>query len=113
MVKPPAVLPKPKNLDPRPVGEEEDDEEEEDSPTRARAMPFKLLGRDAKGRIEARQLLVPQAAPMAIRLAEATAAAREERQRLKEKVLQIDRVIQDQNNDQVLRFVSTPMTLQF
>lgn len=79
----PAVLPKPKNV----LRSFQEDDDEEEAP---RGMAFKLLAKDGKGRIETRQLMVPEEAPMAIKLQKAEAAARAEKQRLKEKVLQME-----------------------
>ena len=84
----PAVLPKPKNMDTRfqSLDDEGDDEEE----IKPKGVTFKLLGRDTKGRIETRQLLVPEETPMVMKLVQAEAAARLEKQKLKEKVLQME-----------------------
>ena len=92
----------------------------------APAMTFKLLSRDAKGlyyiylytiytlyihtylilyyttyythagRVESRQLLVPTEAPMALKLVQSEEVRREERQRLKEKVLQISESLDEE-----------------
>ena len=82
-----AVLPKPKNVDTRFQSGEDDDEEEEIKP---KGVAFKLLGRDTKGRIETRQLLVPEETPMVVKLVQSEAAAKLEKQKLKEKVLQME-----------------------
>ena len=49
----------------------------------APTVAFKLLSRDTRGRVETRQLLVPEEAPMAVKLAKAEAAMRLEKQKLK------------------------------
>eukprot|EP01035_Chromulina_nebulosa_P008583 gene8583-11636_t len=54
------------------------------------SVTFKLLSRDAKGRIESRQLLVPQDSTMAVKLQKAEEEMRIEKQKLKERVLQIE-----------------------
>lgn len=53
-------------------------------------MPFKLLGRDGKGRIETRQLMVPEEAPMVAKLLKSEAQMKIEKQKLKEKVLAME-----------------------
>lgn len=102
-----AVLPKPKNNAPA---------AEDDQPTvttshhhhqhhhhsapAAPAMKFSLLSRDNKGRVEARQLLVPKDNPMAVKLAKAEEEARLEKLRIKERTLQLNSL----NNDDVSIF---------
>ncbi len=81
------MLPKPKNVASRSL---DDDDDEDGAGSTPRGIPFKLLGRDTKGRIETRQLLVPEEAPMVVKLLKSEAALRLEKQRLKEKVLQIE-----------------------
>lgn len=66
------------------------DEEDESKPKNT--MSFKLLSRDNKGRVEARQLLVPQDNPMAQKVMKAEEELRLEKQRLKERVLQINQM---------------------
>lgn len=91
----PAVLPKPKNYR-LPV----DDDQPDDTPTMGglmggpggRGVTFKLLSRDAKGRFETRQLLVPEDNKMAVKLAKSEEALKIEKQKLKERVLQIDKL---------------------
>ena len=53
----------------------------------APTVAFKLLSRDTRGRVETRQLLVPEEAPMAVKLAKAEAAMRLEKQKLKVNLL--------------------------
>lgn len=92
----PAVLPKPKNYR-LPA---DDDDQPDDTPTMGtgmggpggRGVTFKLLSRDAKGRFETRQLLVPEDNKMAVKLAKSEEALRIEKQKLKERVLQIDKL---------------------
>jgi len=88
----PAVLPKPKNFR-LPT---DDDDQPDDTPTMGgpggRGVTFKLLSRDAKGRFETRQLLVPEDNKMAVKLAKSEEALRIEKQKLKERVLQIDKL---------------------
>ena len=96
----PAVLPKPKNFR-LPT---DDDDQLDDTPTLGsgmgmgmggpggRGVTFKLLSRDAKGRFETRQLLVPEDNKMAVTLAKSEEALRIEKQKLKERVLQIDKL---------------------
>ena len=79
------MLPKPKNVSTRSF----DDSLTSEEPA-PRGMAFKLLGRDSKGRVETRQLLVPEEAPMVTKLLKSEAERRLERQRIKEKVLQIE-----------------------
>ena len=83
----PAVLPKPRNVFTRFSADEEDVEEV------AKGVTFKMLSRDARGRIETRQLQLPEETKLATRLAKVEAVKREEKQRLKEKVLQLDSVL--------------------
>ena len=71
-----------------------DDDDEEDfveeeilPPKQKSAVTFKLLSRDGKGRVEARNLLVPQDSPMVMMIQQTKDSEREERQRLKERVL--------------------------
>lgn len=96
----PAVLPKPKNSF-RSHPDDEDQYDQAMGPTMGpdsssgaggRGVTFKLLSRDAKGRFETRQLQVPQDNQMAVKLAKAEEAMRIEKQRLKERVLQIDQL---------------------
>ncbi len=103
----PAVLPKPKNY--RTTLPDDDDQAEDHSHHNnssnnqsgggngmggagGRGVTFKLLSRDAKGRFETRQLQVPEDNKMAVRLAKAEETLRIEKQRLKERVLQIDQL---------------------
>ena len=55
-------------------------------------MAFKLLSRDIKGRFETRQMLVPSNNKMAIKLIAAEEELKLEKQKLKEKVLQIEQL---------------------
>lgn len=83
-------LPKPKNVasEYRPGG---DDEVDEDGNSSSRGtVAFKLLSRDSKGRVETRQLLVPEDASMAVKQIKTEAAMKLEKQKIKEKVLQIE-----------------------
>lgn len=80
------MLPKPKNAV---RAHPDDDDEEVQAP---RGVTFKLLSRDNKGRFETRQLQLPEDSQMAVRLAKAEEAMRAEKQRLKERVLQIDQL---------------------
>ena len=95
----PAVLPKPKNY--RTTLLDDEDEDQGDGTTNTgnsgtgaggRGVTFKLLSRDAKGRFETRQLQVPEDNKMAVKLAKAEETQRIEKQRLKERVLQIDQL---------------------
>lgn len=93
----PAVLPKPKNH--RPILPEDEDEDQAENNNNSgaggvggRGVTFKLLSRDAKGRFETRQLQVPEDNKMAVKLAKAEETQRIEKQRLKERVLQIDQL---------------------
>jgi hypothetical protein len=54
------------------------------------AMKFSLLSRDNKGRLEARQLLVPKENPMAVKLAKAEEAAKMEKMKIKERTLALN-----------------------
>lgn len=91
----PTVLPKPKNtfaplLD---DGDDisDDDEEDDDIDGQVRTVSFKLLSRDNRGRIETRQLLVPEESTMAIKLQKSEQQEREQRQQLKARVLELHR----------------------
>lgn len=96
----PAVLPKPKNaaaVNMCAAGAT--------SSPAAASVAFKLLSRDAKGRVEARQLLVPQTSTMAVKLQKAEEELKIEKQRLKERVLQIESLVaeaefEEANNQQ-------------
>ena len=92
----PAVLPKPKNVSSRFSA---DDEDEID--TSQKGVAFKLLSRDNKGKIETRQLLIPEANQISLRLAKAEAARREARLRLKQQVLNLDSQFEDDEMDEV------------
>lgn len=48
------------------------------------------------GRVESRQLLVPTEAPMVLKLVQSEEVRREERQRLKEKVLQMSESLDEE-----------------
>ncbi len=72
-----------------------DDEDDGGSEKPRSTMTFKLLSRDNKGRLEARQLLVPQDNPMAQKVMKAEEELRLEKQRLKERVLQINQLTAD------------------
>lgn len=87
----PAVLPKPKNYRVA-VDDEEEGPSSGGGGPGGRGVTFKLLSRDAKGRFETRQLLVPEDNKMAVKLAKSEEAMRIEKQRLKERVLQIDQL---------------------
>jgi hypothetical protein len=99
-----AVMPKPKNrilyVPPtRSLKRESDDEDESDDEgavpstsgishkKTATSVPFKLLSRDKRGRLEARELYVPQDNAMVIKMQKTEEIIRLEKQRLKEKVL--------------------------
>ena len=104
----PAILPKAKNIyasaptivlssagagaDEESAGNEEEETEEAVGLPKAKVMPFKLLSRDLKGRVEARQLLVPKESGMVARLLKQEEAQRQEKQRIKEKTLEFDRM---------------------
>jgi hypothetical protein len=75
----------------------EDDRDDNSQSSTTNSMAFKLLSRDTKGRLEARQLLVPQSNLMAQKVMKAEEAARLEKQRLKERVLQINQMTEDVN----------------
>ena len=112
-----AVLPKPKNSFRAQAiaeegGEDGDNDDEDDDfdqqmnamsgsgsgrGSRSKAAPpkaitFKLLSRDSKGRFETRALQVPETNRMAVKLVKAEEAMRAERQLLKERVLQIEQL---------------------
>lgn len=90
----PAVLPKPKNLlRPMPIQPAKDVTADaisssSDAPTGGKV--FKVLARDAKGRVETRQMLVPEDNTMVIKLQQSEEAIRLERQLIKERVLQYE-----------------------
>jgi hypothetical protein len=77
----PAVLPKPKNII---ISEDSNDQEEPNNSTK---MTFRLLGRDTKGRVETRQLLVPTENKIAMKLLQKSEKDRLEKELLKEKTL--------------------------
>lgn len=82
----PAVIPKAKNID----------EESSSSGLPSGGIAFKLLSRDAKGRMEARQLMVPEDNDIAIKVAKTVAVMNEEKQQLKKRVLQINALTEEQ-----------------
>lgn len=91
------MLPKPKNAVRRHV--DDDDEDVQAGPAvpgaagpARQGVTFKLLSRDSKGRFETRQLQLPEDNQMAVRLAKAEETMKAEKQRLKERVLQIDQL---------------------
>ena len=110
----PAVLPKPKNsissfyntadIDTgmTTIAEGEEDEDEDDTPlvgdsaSTSGKMPagfvVKLLSRDSKGRNETRELRVPESNSIAIKLQGVEEQNRVERQRIKDRVLQIEKL---------------------
>lgn len=67
--------------------EEFDDKHHKHQPKK---IAFKLLSRDQKGRIETRQLMVPEENEMAVKLMKAGAEQRIEKERLKQRVLEIN-----------------------
>lgn len=92
----PAFLPAPKNViqSRRTTDESDEDESSDDdeddqdqSKSQTKVMPFKLLGRDMKGRIETRRLLIPQDTKISMKLLQSTEHQRLEKEKLKEKVL--------------------------
>eukprot|EP01035_Chromulina_nebulosa_P017897 gene17897-23514_t len=81
----PAVLPKPKNLL-RPVISPNQTEVNSGK----NGVVFKLLARDTKGRIETRQLCVPDDNNLVVKLQKSEEINRLEKQRIKEKVLLLE-----------------------
>ena len=81
-------------------GDEDIENEENDHHGRghgkSKGITFKLLGRDAKGRVETRQLVVPDEVPLAVKLVKAEAALKLEKQKIKEKTLQIDGLLNEE-----------------
>ena len=102
----PAVLPKPKNVFSRFSGDEEDEVE-----TAQKGVAFKLLSRDIKGKIETRQLLIPEENQIAMRLAKAEAARREAQLRLKQQVLSLDSQFEDEDLDDIDSRKAVPSVL--
>jgi hypothetical protein len=85
-----AVLPKPKNVSESSLESPTMSAATINVPTKSNDAPkiaFRLLSRDNKGRIEARQLLVPQENSMAQKLMQSEEEARLEKQKLKERTL--------------------------
>ncbi len=88
------VLPKPKNV----VPEFNDSfdamsrstQNSTGAPKGGGVIPFKLLSRDTKGRLETRQLMVPEETTMAVTVMKSEAASKLEKQKIKEKILQIE-----------------------
>ena len=93
----PTVIPKAKNTF-APLLDEDDDYEDDDDEeeSRRKTVSFKLLSRDTKGRVEARQLLVPEESPMALKLLASEEQEREERERLRARVLQYDALSEEE-----------------
>lgn len=107
VVLPVGVLPKPKNMGlwQQQVRSNQDDSSEDDDCSdddhvedkykkKHHVVAFKLLSRDNKGRVETRQLMVSEENPMAVKLAQSEAIFKEERQRHKEKLLQLHSMAQ-------------------
>lgn len=100
----PAVLPKPKNLYQTTTMDEDENSEENEGgegyeggdKEKGKKIAFKLLSRDNKGRFETRQLMVPKETEMATKLMKAEEELRLEKQKLKERVLQIDKLTNEQ-----------------
>ena len=89
----PAVLPKPKNVS-RMISNDassdsEDYENDEPITTKAKPIAFKLLSRDQRGRIETRQLMLPGENPLALKQAKAVEEVKNQREKVKEKVLKL------------------------
>jgi hypothetical protein len=82
----PAVIPKAKNID----------DDNTTSGGFSSGIAFKLLSRDSKGRMEARQLMVPEDNDIAIKVAKTVAVMNEEKQQLKKRVLQINALTEEQ-----------------
>lgn len=76
----PAVLPKPKNS--------LNDAEEINQPKKG--VLFKVLGRDGKGRVETRQLLLPQEVSFISKIQQHEEASRLEKQKMKERIIQLN-----------------------
>jgi len=85
----PAVIPKAKNID-------DDNDSKKSSVLQGGGIAFKLLSRDSKGRMEARQLMVPEDNDIAIKVAKTVAVMNEEKQQLKQRVLQINALTEEQ-----------------
>ena len=81
----PAILPKPKN-----ICAPEDTEEAEGSSVKPSKMTFRLLGRDNKGRVETRHLMVPSENKIAAKLLQKGEKDRQQKELLKEKTLLYD-----------------------
>jgi hypothetical protein len=71
------------------------------------AMKFSLLSRDNKGRLEARQLLVPKENPMAVKLAKAEEAAKMEKMKIKERTLALNSMNAEVEERMSLFFLAT------
>lgn len=89
----PAVLPKPKNM-PRMISgdvssDSEDYDNDEPETVKAKPIAFKMLSRDQRGRIETRQLMLPGENPLAVKQAKAIEEVRNQREKVKEKVLKL------------------------
>jgi hypothetical protein len=85
------VLPRPKNTIAAFRWSDEDPNQDiNKSANSDKVMKFSLLSRDTKGRVETRQLLVPKENPMAVKLMQAEEEMRLEKQRIKERTLQIN-----------------------
>lgn len=89
----PAILPKPKNLVPTRGDNNSDSDDGSDdealpkSKVEEKRIPFKLLSRDAKGRFETRQLMVPGSSSIAVKASHQEVSQKIEREKVKEKVL--------------------------
>jgi hypothetical protein len=67
-----------------------EEEENEMDESKNKMVSFKLLSRNTRGKIEARELLVPEENKIAVKLLKSEETIREERQRVKDLVLQFD-----------------------
>ena len=91
------MLPKPKNT----LSMEDESTQQNKAAATAgpTTMKFSLLSRDNKGRLEARQLLVPKENRMAVKLAKAEEEARLEKLKIKERTLALNSMNADHDYD--------------
>ncbi len=89
-------MPKPKNPL-RPIIPPSTNISSENQSSNNNGVVFKLLARDGKGRIETRQLCVPEGNDLVIKLQKSEEISRLEKQKIKERVLLLESMNDDQD----------------
>lgn len=96
----PAVLPKPKNiLRPYPASIASRQAVGDDGAASV-GVVFKVLGRDAKGRVETRQVMLPESNNLVVKLQKSEEISKMEKQKMKEKVLLLESMSAENEMDE-------------